>query len=83
MRITGLGGIGAVKTAYFSMKRKGEKSIFSTVAIGSKIIKFRFFLKDGSIKETKTKLTEQTIDVLKKQYLLKPISYLQFLTINK
>jgi hypothetical protein len=83
MSNTLLGGIGAVRTAYFSMKRKGEKRVNRTVAIGSKIIKFRFFLKDGSIRETKTKLTEEIIDYLKKQYSLKPISYFQFLTINK
>jgi len=74
-------GLGGVKTSYFSLTRKGEKKTSKTMAVG-KTIRIRFLTRDRRIKETKSKWTKEQLDGLKRLYVIKPISYIDFLTVN-
>lgn len=74
-------GLGAVKTKYFFLEDKKFDDI-RTIALGNKTVKVRRII-DGNIVELKFKKDKFDFNKYKKVYTVKPISYVDFLTVNK
>jgi hypothetical protein len=67
-----------MSTQYFINKEKTK-----AIAVSSKIIKFRYELSNGNIKETKLEADAKTFDYLKESKQIDvPCSYSTFLTLN-
>tara|TARA_R100000900_G_scaffold46032_1_gene36911 strand:- start:596 stop:862 length:267 start_codon:yes stop_codon:yes gene_type:complete len=74
-------GLGAVKTKYFLLEDKKFDDI-RTIALGKKTVKIRRII-DKNIIEFKLKKDKFDFNKYKKIYTVKPISYVDFLTVNK
>jgi len=74
-------GLGGVKTKYFLLEDKKFDDI-RTIALGKNTVKVRRLI-DGNIMEFKFKKDKFDFNKYKKVYTVKPISYVDFLTVNK